>query len=353
MDELLQKLLENEILTEETRDQLRDALKVQLDEAVADAKKETEESVRVELTEKWINEREQLVEALETKMDSFMTEEVEELRRDIEGYRDLEAEYAQKLVEAKQAMADELKGDMKTLVEKLDNYLEIRISAEVEELREDIEEQKLNTFGRRIAEAFAEDFMTNFYSEEETGLTINEMQERLDETQEALQRAEKRANEAERSIKLENLLGRLEGNARKLMEAILSKVDTQHLEEGYNTFIGRVLNESEIASEKENRVLAEGYDCDDDDDDDKEEEEEEVTKKVKDPKGKKTPALKKDANKVKDKNEVHRKNKNDTTPIKESVYLTGDREQQQLDESAENISGLSSIDSFRRLAGLL
>ncbi len=46
------------------------------------------------------------------------------------------------------------------------------------------------------------------------------------------------------------------------MEAILKNVDTESLEEGYNTFIGRVLRESaentDEESEKEDSVLAEG-----------------------------------------------------------------------------------------------
>jgi hypothetical protein len=41
------------------------------------------------------------------------------------------------------------------------------------------------------------------------------------------------------------------------MEAILRNVDTEHLEEGYKTFIGRVLRETDN-SEKEGEVLAEG-----------------------------------------------------------------------------------------------
>ena len=43
-----------------------------------------------------------------------------------------------------------------------------------------------------------------------------------------------------------------------VMEAILANVETSQLEEGYKTFIGRVLRETEEdASEKEDTVLAE------------------------------------------------------------------------------------------------
>jgi hypothetical protein len=45
------------------------------------------------------------------------------------------------------------------------------------------------------------------------------------------------------------------------MEAILKNVSTDQLEEGYKTFIGRVLREADengVSSEKEGSVLAEG-----------------------------------------------------------------------------------------------
>ena len=40
------------------------------------------------------------------------------------------------------------------------------------------------------------------------------------------------------------------------MEIILSNVSTNQLEEGYNTFIGRILKEHDDVTEKETKVLA-------------------------------------------------------------------------------------------------
>lgn len=57
---------------------------------------------------------------------------------------------------------------------------------------------------------------------------------------------------------MESVLEPLSGRSREVMEAILKNVDTTNLEEGYNTFIGRVLRETEADdSEKEDEVLAE------------------------------------------------------------------------------------------------
>ena len=161
MEELLQKLLEAEILTEDTRKELETAFKAQLDEATTAAKDETAADVRAELTEQWIVERDSLIEAIDSKVGEMLVTEMNELKGDIESFRDLEAEYAEKLVEAKGEMGDELKGDLKELVEKIDSFLEMRLKSEMTELKEDIAEVRKNDFGRRIYEAVATEFADN------------------------------------------------------------------------------------------------------------------------------------------------------------------------------------------------
>ena len=258
MDELLKKLLEAEVLSEETQTELKAAFDTQLDEAVAVAKKEATADVRAELTEQWVAERDALIEAVDAKVSEFLTLEVAELREDIDRFRDLEAEHAEKLVEAKAQMADELKGDLGELVEKIDAFLEIRLTSELEELREDIQEQKKNDFGRRVMEAFAEEFYSQYADEESAESTLRETESRLDDTVKALEESERRVARMERGQRLEEVLSPLEGRQREVMAAILKNVDTANLTEAYSTFVGRVLRETEgDASEKEEKVLAE------------------------------------------------------------------------------------------------
>lgn len=262
MDELLQKLLEAEILSEDTKKELEDAFKTQLDEAIAAAKEEAAADVRTELTEQWVKERDALVEAIDTKVGEYLDEEMSDLKEDIDRFRDIEAEYAEKLVEEKAAMRGELKEDLKDLVEKVDAFLEIRLAAEVEELREDIDVVRKNTFGRKIFEAFAEEFTQSYSDEESAEASLRETEERLSDAEQALEESERKRTDLERTIKMEQILEPLSGRQKDVMEAILRNVDTDNLEEGYKTFIGRVLRESteeETAdSEKEEKVLAEG-----------------------------------------------------------------------------------------------
>lgn len=259
MEELLQKLLEAEILTEDTRKELEDAFKAQLEEATTAAKDETAADVRAELTEQWVTERDNLIEAIDTKVGEMLVQEIAELKEDIESFRDLEAEYAEKLVEAKGEMGDELKGDLKELVEKIDSFLEMRLKSEMSELKEDIAEVRKNDFGRRIFEAVEAEFNDNHADKASAAKSLRETKARLADTETALEESESKLAAMQRTQKLDEVLSPLAGQQRDVMEAILKTVPTDKLEEGYKTFIGRVIRESEedVKSEKEDKVLAE------------------------------------------------------------------------------------------------
>lgn len=268
MDELLKKLLAAEVLTEDTRAELEAAITKQLNEAMAAARTQATVEVTAQLEEQWIQEREVLIEALDAKVSEVLTAELEELRESIESFRDLEIEYAEKLVEAKTDMASQLKGDIATLVEKMDKFLEIRLNEELEELRDDIAVVKKNEFGRKVFESFVSEFKKHYEVEDVTASTkLEETEHRLADALVALEETEQRIAKMERSKKLEQVLTPLSGRTREVMEAILKSVDTGMIEEAYKTYIGRVVKETSTetkpvvegkTSEKETKVLAEG-----------------------------------------------------------------------------------------------
>lgn len=263
MDELLQKLMEAEVLSEETKSEIEAAVQSQLSEAIDAAKEEAAADVRAELTEQWVTERDALIEAVDSKVDELLEGEIDELKDDIERFRDLEAEYAEKLVEARASMADELRGDLGELVEKIDAFLEIRLSAELEELKEDIDTVKKNDFGKRVFEAFKNEFESSYADDESAEVSLRETEERLEETSSALEKAEAKIAKMERERKMKEVLSPLAGRQKEVMEAILKNVDTENLVEGYKTFIGRVIKETEeFKSEKEEKVLAESEESD-------------------------------------------------------------------------------------------
>lgn len=266
MDELLKKLLTAEVLTEETKQELEAAFKDHLTEAVSKAREEATAVVTAELNEQWITERETLIEAIDEQVSTVLSEEMKELKEDIERFRDLEAEYADRLVEAKTEMAEQLKDDVDTLIEKLDKFLEIRLTAELEELREDITVVKKNEFGKKVFEAFVNEFKKHYTTDDSVEGKLTEAEQRLEDTLTALEEAEKKIAKMERAGKMREVLAPLSGRQREVMEAILKNVDTPLLEEAYGVYISKVVKETSHktdvkeadTSEKETTVLAEG-----------------------------------------------------------------------------------------------
>jgi len=267
MKELFKKLLESDLLTEETKTELETAIEAHLTEAVESAKAEAEVKVRAELTEQFIEDKNALIEAIDSKTEEFLTAELAELKEDIERFRDLEAEYAEKIVEARKEMAGTVKADMAELVETLDAFLEMRLDAEFEELKEDIDEVKKLEFGRKIFEAVAEEYKNSYVDDSEDKKALATAKTQLEEATAKLKETATELNSIKRDSKLNEVLEPLTGHPREVMEAILKNVPTEKLDEAFGKYIGRVLHEGSKkvedvkVSEKESGyspVLAEG-----------------------------------------------------------------------------------------------
>lgn len=281
MKEILDKLLATDVLSEEARNELTTAIQAAFDEAVAvkvnehNATKDAEvealkEQLTVEYATSFAADREALIEAVDTKVEEMLKEELNELADSISDFRDLEVEYAAKLVEEKTALAEAVEADMAKLVERLDTFLELRLSEEFTELRESIEEVKKVNIGRKLFEAALAEVKqyVNVDSDVDNLTTqLEEAKAELAKRDEALTEAQKQIGAAERKEKMEEVLSSLQNRPREIMEAILKPVPTDKLQETYEKFIGRVLHESVTnnSSEKESAnsaveapVLAEG-----------------------------------------------------------------------------------------------
>lgn len=264
MDELLAKILSSELLTEETKAEVGAEFKALIENTIVTARAEAEVAVRAELTEQFVADREALVEAVDTKVEEFLKAELEELKESIDAFRDLEVEYAEKLVEARQAVAEGVKADMVQLIDNLDVFLEERLTAELGELKESIAEVKQIQTGRRIFEAVAAEVKA-LMVDDGTAAALAEAKAELETNRRALAESVEALSKAKREAKMAEVLEPLSGRSREVMEAILRNMPVEKLEEGYQTFIARVLHESstkvEEVSEKEgdaSLVLAEG-----------------------------------------------------------------------------------------------
>lgn len=264
MEELLKKLLASELLTEDTRVELKESFTKLIQETVEAAKKETEDKVRVELTEQFIADKENLIEALDTKAEEYFRKEMTELREDIENFKDLEVQYADKLNIEKKKLQEQLKVEMKELLENLDGFLDAVLAEEFEELRESIEEAKKNQLGMKIFEAFEDTFRKVHIDESKLQTSLSAKETELKNATSELKKLKEEHAVLSHAKKLAEVLEPLTGRSRELMEALLKNKPIEKLEEGYKTYITRILTETVATkpvdtTEKEvTKVLAEG-----------------------------------------------------------------------------------------------
>lgn len=249
MDEILKKLLESDLLSEETKSTLKEQFNAAITAYLVEERSKLETEVNARLTEEFVKAREELVETLNKKLDEVTAREFEELHGDIEQYRDLEVEHAEKIVEEKEQLAVRFGEEMEQLVDKLDIFLEQRVDAEFDELREEITEVRKLELGRKILESFGAEYKKLF--KEDVSKTERELAEALDKLKDATQRLSdidrQRVAEA-RQNKLDELLAPLTGTTREQMKLILNNVSTEKLDEAYKVYLTRVLKESTVAA---------------------------------------------------------------------------------------------------------
>ena len=260
MDEILQKLLESELLSEDVKAEISQKWQLVVEAKMAELKESALLEVRAELAEQWTKERDALVESLEKFVDEQITEELNELKSDIERFRDLEAEYAGKIVAEKAEMAAKVQEDLDQLVDKIDSFFEIRLTEEFEELKEDIEVVKQNHFGRQIFEAFVNEFSKSFVDEESIQAQLQIAESKLEDASKKIAKLEADKKGMLRESKMAEVLKPLSGSKREQMSFILQNVETAKLEEAYNQFIGRVLKEEKQEPAAATQVISEGKD---------------------------------------------------------------------------------------------
>lgn len=244
MNEIFEKLLKSELLTEETKTELQQAVTELVEQAKTEARAAAELEVRSELVAKWGEQRDSLIDAIDEQVNTLVAEELKELHDDVERFRDLEVEKAAEIVEEKKALAAQLREELSTLVDKLDAFFEERITAEIAELREDIADAKTKEFGREIFEAFQGTFNKHFVDEASVQSKLRIAEDQLKAAKAKLSEIEEEKMVAVREAKMAEVLAPLTGDKREQMALILKNTPTEKLQEGYNTFIGKILKET-------------------------------------------------------------------------------------------------------------
>lgn len=264
-DDVLKALLENELLTDDVKNVVAEAFNTIVEQAkqdaeekavaesaealktaLAEAREEMEAEVRTELAAKFLSEREELVKSLDEKVTEMLSSEIKELSEDIEAFRDLEVEFAAKLEDEKQALAEQFSEEKKVFITKIDEFVESRLKDEMQELHEDINVIKQNTFAREVFETFRGVYEDSFADPEGHMASVKS---KLEESENEKAAAEKRVQELEESLSemkrssiLESTLAPLSGKRRAVMESILSGFETDKIGAVYEKMLPRVMD---------------------------------------------------------------------------------------------------------------
>jgi hypothetical protein len=333
MAHAMDELLSSSTLSEEVRSSISEAWETKLTEA----REEIAAELREEFAQRYENDKEQIVEALDSmigeviakELDEFkqdkakvaedrvayrkhmkehskvldefvmdaLRKEIKELREDrkaqasnmtqLEGFvleqltKELNEFHEDKrsLVEAKVKMIKEGKEVInqtkrefvENAAKKVNKVLENAIKSELTTLREDIQVAKENTFGRKIFETFAAEFMSSYLNEgtevAKLNKAMNDLKVKLDEAnkavaakevqlQESARNARIAADKAARKNALNEMMAPLSKQQKEIMGALLESTKTADLQSAFNKYLPSVLKE-DAKPQKTKKVLSE------------------------------------------------------------------------------------------------
>lgn len=229
MSKELKAILESELLT--------DDVKASLKEAVEGLKISIEENVRndleVEYAKKFVDQKSEIVESLTTLVKETVEADITELKEDITKYKDLDVQYAQKLEQFKEDYKEQLD-------EAFNGFVAETVSDEISELRDDLMEAKKLQFGKDIFEAYEATF--NQFG---IGVDMKELQDQLDVSKQELKESKDELSGIQRDTKINELLESLSGSKREVMKTILEGVSFDKLENRFNETIDSVIKDSD------------------------------------------------------------------------------------------------------------
>lgn len=191
------------------------------------------------------------------KMERFIIEnvsqEVAEFRKDRENLETLRVKLFTESAAKMKAFKQEFIARATPLIE---STIKDSLREEIKEMRRDITEARKNHFGRRMYEAFKNEFLVSHFNESEELKHINEQiaeknaqlleaQRYINDSRRIVEEANKRIKlaeaKAERVKIMSSLLAPLDKSKRVIMEGLLEPVETKRLEESFDKFLPHVI----------------------------------------------------------------------------------------------------------------
>ena len=206
-----------------------------------------------------------------SRLEGFVMEQLtKELNEFHEDKRSL-VEAKVKMIKEGKEVINQTKADfVKTAATKVNGILENTLKSELNTLREDIKTAKENTFGRKIFETFAAEFMGSYLNEgtevSKLSKVVESLQGEIENknkaiaekevlVQESAKRARIAADTAERKQIMQEMMQPLSKDHKEIMGALLESVKTDKLQNAFNKYLPSVLKED--AKKPQKKVLSE------------------------------------------------------------------------------------------------
>lgn len=192
-----------------------------------------------------------------TKLESFivhaLAKEISEFHTDKKDLVDTKV----KLVRESKEKFDAVKAEFITKASKLvENVVTSKLTAEMTQLKEDIEAARKNDFGRRIFESFASEYASSHLNEKsETAKLlkiVKQKEAQLEEATKAIQEKEQIVESKDREIRvvkgmaqrekiMSELLNPLTGDKKTVMSQLLESVQTEKLNTAFDKYLPAVM----------------------------------------------------------------------------------------------------------------
>jgi len=192
------------------------------------------------------------------KLDNFVAEQLaSELSEFHEDKKGLVEQKVKMVREGKKQLVEAKKDFIKKAADKVEGVVNNVISNEVRSFRDDITKARENDFGRRIFEAFANEYGVSYLNEakeiKKIQKQIAEMETKLDESKQVIAEKEEATklvesklrvaeDRFERKEKLNELMAPLGKEKKEIMSDLLESVKTENLDKQFEKYLPSVLD---------------------------------------------------------------------------------------------------------------
>ena len=219
--------------------------------------REAKKNLAKELRESRVRAKKEFAKSVEM-MEGFV---LNQLKTELSEFNDdkqaLVKQRVKMIEEGKAKIESTRKEFIKRSANLVESTVEDLLRKELTQFRNDIERSRQNAFGSQLFEAFAAEFKTSFFKE---NTEVKQLQKKVSEasnklakakklfeaSQEIAGKAEKRQKlaegRAERTVVMNELLGKLSGKQKEVMAELLGGIKTNKLREAFKKYIPAVTN---------------------------------------------------------------------------------------------------------------